>query len=108
MYRITNARFTRTVERDDRRMAEVRVQVEEHAHEYLAYFTGTAGGYVEMPYLLYNDADFEIDYWDNPMHQAFGDISMNFSEVDKRIFCDEVMRIPRIRREIEAALNIGE
>jgi hypothetical protein len=106
MYRITNARYTRTVERDDTRMAEVRVQVEEHAHEYIAYFTGSAGGVVEMPYLLYNDADFEIDYWDNPMHQAFGDISMNFSEEDKRIFRDEVMRFSSVRQQIEQALSI--
>jgi hypothetical protein len=107
MYRILGARYTRSVERDNRIMAEVRVKVEEQPHEYIAYFSGTSGGEVDMPYLLYNDADFEIDFWDNPMHQAFDDISKDFGEDDKRIFCEEVLRIPGIRREIEQGLNMN-
>lgn len=74
MLDIADARVRRTVNLDGRSCAEVEVSTgDAAASTLLVYFARTAGGGLEMVRVIENDADREIDWYDNPLHQAQAD-----------------------------------
>jgi len=105
---IADARVRRTVNLDGRPCAEVEVATgDDRAATLLVYFAQAADGGLEMVRVIENDADREIDWYDNPLHQAaidrtdayrsaaaaggsgsFGERVLNFGSVR-----EEVMRL---------------
>ncbi|OUM96120.1 MAG: hypothetical protein A9Z00_07225 [Thermobacillus sp. ZCTH02-B1] len=68
---ITEARVRGTVRLDGRTCAEVEVLTDgPDAPGLLVYFAEKAGGGLEMVRVVENDASREIDWYDNPLHQA--------------------------------------
>jgi hypothetical protein len=68
---IADARVRRTVNLDGRPCAEVEVATgDDRAATLLVYFAQAADGGLEMVRVIENDADREIDWYDNPLHQA--------------------------------------
>ena len=105
---IVDARVRRTVDLDGRPCAEVEVATGgANAPTLLVCFARRNDGGLEMVRVVENDADREIDWYDNPLHQAavdrtdayldapaagddgsFGEQVLNFGDVR-----DEVMRL---------------
>lgn len=77
MARVVNAHFRRVAELGGQAVAEVEVMTTHRQNpQLLAYFSRAPedGGY-SLVQVLANNADYEVDWYDNSMHSAFEDIS---------------------------------
>lgn len=76
MARVLKADFRRILERGGQALAEVEVLTDHDQNpQLLAYFSTAANGGYTLVQVLANNADFEVDWYDNSMHSAFEDIS---------------------------------
>ncbi|OZB91091.1 hypothetical protein [Paenibacillus sp. XY044] len=76
MYYIKDAKVRRMTELDGVRCAEIGVlpgAVDDPA--LLAYVAETSPGLYDLIRLIRNDADTELDWYDNTMHQAYTDVT---------------------------------
>ncbi|MBO9596941.1 MAG: hypothetical protein J7559_03830 [Cohnella sp.] len=70
------ARYRRTLNRGGERFAEVEVHTgHTDDPQYLAYFSVCPNGDYRLENVLANDADAEIDWFDNSLHSAFSDVT---------------------------------
>lgn len=77
---VLRASVRRIVDRGGVRCGEVEVKTDDPEHPVLlAYMTPTYGDEYDMVSVLGNDADMEIDWYDNNMHDAFTDETMALS-----------------------------
>jgi len=70
------ARYCRVVDRGGQRLAEVEVYTgHTDDPQYLAYFGACPNGDYRLEQVLVNDADTEVDWFDNSLHSAFSDVT---------------------------------
>jgi len=106
---IVDARVRRTVNLEGRPCAEVEVATgDASAPTLLVYFAQTAGGGLEMVRVVENDADREIDWYDNPLHQAKADRTNAYSGAadagGSGSFGERVLGFGSVREEAVRAL----
>lgn len=102
---IHNAQFRGIVEISGTRYAQVEAQTGgEGQPTLLAHFirSATSHGGFDMPFVLKNDADYELDWFDNNMHNAFVDITS--SPEDHNALKQRLLSLPEIRSELERHL----
>ncbi|ANE47134.1 hypothetical protein SY83_13655 [Paenibacillus swuensis] len=76
MYTIKSAHYLGVVEKNGTRYAQVAVQSAVPGQpEMLAHFTKKDENQYEMPLLLENHADLDIDWYENNLHNAFVNIT---------------------------------
>lgn len=71
---IESAKFLRMSERGGEQMAEVEVRVS-GIEQPLKVYLQQQNGYLRVAEVLGNDADYQVDWYDNDLHQAFVDMS---------------------------------
>ncbi|HUC92670.1 MAG TPA: hypothetical protein VMS09_11650 [Paenibacillus sp.] len=72
MIEVQHASFRRTAHRNGRFCGEVQVTTNDaRTPVVLVYFTASQDNDYDMVDILANDADTEIDWYDNNLHQAF-------------------------------------
>lgn len=73
---IRKARYNRVLDRGGHRIAEVEVFTgHPRDPQFLAYFSVCSNGAYRLDNVLANDAETEIDWFDNSMHSAFSDVT---------------------------------
>jgi hypothetical protein len=107
---IVRAEVRRTVDLDGRPCAEVEVATgDPEAPDLLVYFARGSGGALEMVRVIENDADREIDWYDNPLHQAAVDRTDAFMSADRAgdgaSFAERVLRFGTVREDAQRALG---
>ncbi|MEI7028006.1 hypothetical protein [Paenibacillus sp. y28] len=105
MLKIAHAAYVQTIRNHDRQYAEVKVVLEGMEHEeYLAYFKYNADhNTLELPFLTKNESSFEIDWFENSLHQAYqpeGWLEQARSELYAKL-----LAYGDIRSRVEAALS---
>lgn len=76
MTQITKANFTQTVIRDGKRLYEVEVWVSGQLEPWKVLLEqGNESGEYHVHQILKNEAEYDLDWYDNNLHQAFQDIS---------------------------------
>lgn len=104
MYTVTDAKFVQMVEQNGAMMAEVEVSVAERNDGLKVYLYPTENGY-EAAQVLSNDADYDLDWYDNDLHQAFSDISdkvLNSASTDAsgNSFVNQVLAMDGVQTEL--------
>ncbi|WP_276352881.1 hypothetical protein [Cohnella caldifontis] len=92
----------------DQRLAEVEVHAgDPGVPELLAYFREGPKGY-QLVRVLANDARTEVDWYDNDMHDAFRDVTMQWfsgpshlSDNDRRTFAEDVLNSDGVRSDLD-------
>lgn len=107
---VVDARVRRTVNLEGRPCAEVEVSTgDAAASTLLVYFARTADGRTEMVRVIENDADREIDWYDNPLHQAKADRTDAFLSAagagDSGSFGERVLNYASVRDEVVRILE---
>ncbi|MFD0672941.1 hypothetical protein [Cohnella sp. GCM10027633] len=75
MMTVRDARYSRVLDRGGHRIAEVEVFTgHPRDPQFFAYFTVGADGSYKLANVLANDADAEIDWFDNNLHSAYADV----------------------------------
>lgn len=96
------------------RLAEVEVKTGDPGlPELLVYFRQGPKGY-QLVRVLANDADTEVDWYDNDMHDAFRDVTMallsgpdHHSAEDRQAFAERVLNQDGVRRELDMHFGAG-
>jgi len=109
---IVDARVRRTVDLDGRPCAEVEVASgDDREATLLVYFAQAADGGLEMVRVVEKDADREIDWYDNPLHQAAVDRTDAYRSAsaagDSGSFGERVLNFGTIRNEALHMLEQG-
>jgi hypothetical protein len=107
---IADARVRRTVNLDGRPCAEVEVSTGgTDAPTWLFYFAEKGGGGLEMVRVVENDANREIDWYDNPLHQAVVDRTDAYRGAaaagDGGSFEERVLNFGSVREDVLRALQ---
>lgn len=108
---IVHAEVRRTTNLDGRPCAEVEVVTDDAgAANLLVYFAEAPDGGIEMVRVTENDADREIDWYDNPLHQAVVDRTDAFMNVarDGGSFGEQVLQFGSVREDVRRALGSVE
>jgi hypothetical protein len=112
---VTEAYVTRAVDRDGIRCCEVEVRTDQQeAQELLAFFGSSQDNDYDLVAIVKKDAAAEIDWYDNSMHRAFPDISMELFETrtmktdwgQRETFKEQVLTFPGIREELHRLLDV--
>ncbi|AJY76012.1 hypothetical protein [Paenibacillus beijingensis] len=78
---VIEAHVRRSVERDGATCGEVEVHTDDpQCENVLAYFSNSGDNEFDLVSIVRNDADFLTDWFDNSMHTAFEEISMQWFE----------------------------
>lgn len=115
MQNIKEAKFQRITELNDKKYAEVMVVTAGRDKPVMALFEQSADGGLQMSKLYHLDVDYELDWYENNLHQAYTDITDNFFDhgyaetngLKKDTFADEVLSYGNIREEAEKGLRQG-
>lgn len=76
MIKVQEAQFRRVLERGGQSFAEVEVFTDNSQRpQLLAYFRNGPNSTYTLTRLLTNDADREVDWFDNSLHSAFEDVT---------------------------------
>ncbi|WP_424768106.1 hypothetical protein [Paenibacillus sp. sgz302251] len=111
---VIEAHVRQAVERDGIRCGEVEVKTDEAgAPNVLVYFSLSQDNDFDMSSIVRNDANAETDWFDNNMHQAFEEITVNaFQNVNmktnwgaREAFKEQVLSSGRVREELAALLE---
>lgn len=111
---IVHAEVRRTVRLEGRKCAEVEVATgDADAANLLFYFAKAGGGgSLETVKVIENDADREIDWYDNPLHQATTDRTDAFSSAagagDSGSFGERVLEFGSVREDVLRALSSAD
>lgn len=74
MIHVTKAEWRRAAELEGKPVSEVEVWVAGQQDTWKVYMEKAEHGY-RIHQILKNDADYDLDWYDNDMHQAYEDIS---------------------------------
>jgi hypothetical protein len=96
MVQVMKAEWKRTAEREGKDVSEVEVWVAEEEKPLKVYIEQEAGGY-HIHQILRNDADYDLDWYDNDMHKAFQDVSGEVVPVEEQAsFAQTVAELARL------------
>ncbi|CAM4360786.1 hypothetical protein [Paenibacillus tarimensis] len=112
MIQVIHAAFRRVADREGRTCGEVEVNTNQaEAPKVLVYFAPAKDNDFEVVAIVKNDADYEIDWYDNSMHQAFTDETALFeaggmkkSGEEQASFKDQVLSHGNIREVLRREL----
>ncbi|MFC5652705.1 hypothetical protein ACFPYJ_27020 [Paenibacillus solisilvae] len=112
---VTGAHVRRAIDRDGIRCCEVEVRTDQlEAPELLAFFGTSQDNDYDLVAIVKNDASSEIDWYDNSMHSAYSDISMELFETttmktnwgERELFKEQVLSYPGVRAELHRLLDV--
>jgi hypothetical protein len=114
MLTVRQASFRRMLDIGGQTVAEVEVHTTHpHQPELLAYFRNGPKG-IQLVRVVSNDADTEIDWYDNNMHEALADVTERLfsgpshaSNNDRNVFGTEVLETDGVRAELERHFSEG-
>lgn len=73
--KVREAHFRRVLDRGGRPFAEIEVHTDHPRDpQMLAYFRAGSDGNYPLVRVISNDADYEVDWFDNTLHSAFEDV----------------------------------
>lgn len=109
---IINAKVRGMAHVDGRPCAEVEVETNRgDARNVLVYFAQAPDGGIEMVRVVENDARYEIDWYDNPLHQAAVDRTDAFASAayagGSGSFAEQVLHFGSVREEMFRMLDQG-
>ncbi|BBI32442.1 hypothetical protein [Cohnella abietis] len=112
MVNVREAQFRRRLDRGGQYFAEVEVFTDHHRDpQLLAYFRNGSKGSYSLVRLIANNADYEIDWFDNNLHSAFEDLtkpvssSSDHMEADERNqFAAQILDFPGVSEALERNL----
>ncbi len=112
MVEVQEAALRRMTMKEGRMCGEVEVLTNDaNAPKVLAYFAGAGDGDYELLAIVGNDADMEIDWYDNPLHQAFtdksqwlGSAAMEAGGGERQAFKEQVLSFGSVRDDLEREL----
>ena len=111
---VTEAHVSRTVEKDGIPCGEVRVKTDDpQCAQVLAYFQLSDSQGYELVSIVRNDADLLTDWFDNSMHTAFEEISMQRFENEaiktdwsrRETFKQQVLNSGKVREDLRRLLG---
>jgi hypothetical protein len=108
MARVVKADFRRVLERGGQALAEVEVLTDHRQNpQLLAYFSTSPDGGYALVQVLANNADYEVDWYDNSMHSAFEDVSGSSigSSEDQADFASEILAYGGIAETLDRHLK---
>ncbi|WP_373231413.1 hypothetical protein [Cohnella sp.] len=113
MMKVKEARFRRVLYRGGQSYAEVEVLTDHGRNpQMLAYFRVGQNGSYQLVRLIGNDADQEIDWFDNNLHSAFEELTASmFSSPDhlaandRDDFAEQILAVDGISEELERNLT---
>lgn len=113
MLKVREARFRRVLDRGGRPYAEVEILTDhERDPQMLAYFRAGQEGTYPLVRLMTNDADSDIDWFDNNLHSAFEEVTASmFSSPDhlaandRDLFAAQILAFQGISEELERNLS---
>jgi hypothetical protein len=112
MMKVREAHFRRVLDRGGQALAEVEVFTDHPQDpQMLAYFLVGLKGYYPLVKLISNDANHEIDWFDNNLHSAFEDVMKpmfttpdHLGNNDRYEFAAQIMSYPGIAEALERHL----
>ncbi len=112
MINVRDARFRRVLDREGQAFAEVEVFTDHQRDpQMLAYFRIGPKGSYSLVRLMSNDADSEIDWFDNNMHSAFEDVTVpmftspdHLANNDRDEFASQILACHGITEALERNL----
>jgi len=110
MIRVQEASFLRLGYSGDDIFAEVEVKAEGYEAPLIAVFKKLEGGGLELVNVTEKRADFDLDWYDNRLHDAYPDAMENLfgagsdGTLIRKDFAEQVLGVPGLRDEIEDAL----
>jgi hypothetical protein len=112
MMKVREAQFRRVLDRGGQAFAEVEVFTDHPRDpQLLAYFRVGKNGSYPLVRLISNDADSEIDWFDNNLHSAFEDVMKPMFTTpdhlvidDKDEFAAQIMSYPGIAEALDRNL----
>jgi hypothetical protein len=113
MIKVRGAQFRRVLDRGGKAFAEVEVFTDQSRDpQMLAYFRAGSDGTYPLVRLMSNDADYEVDWFDNNLHSAFDDVTIpTFSTPDhlgiteRDEFAAQIKAYPGIAEALDRNLN---
>jgi hypothetical protein len=115
MVEVQHAALRRTTTKDGRFCGEVEVLTNDaDTPKVLAYLAAAEDGDYEMVAIVANDADTEIDWYDNPLHQAFTDRAEWFESAEmesglggggREAFKEQVLSFGSVRDDLARELS---
>lgn len=112
MMNVREAQFRRVLDRGGQSVAEVEVFTDHQRDpRMLAYFRGGTKGSYPLVRLISNDADSEIDWFDNNLHSAFEDVTKamftspdHLAENERDEFAAKILAYPGIAEALDRNL----
>jgi hypothetical protein len=120
MKKIKNARFIRSVEKNGKTIAEVEFAMEDgfvaslsdqiDQGRYVAILEREGNEAYTLSKVMKNEANYELDWYDNPEHQAYADVTeaLFASEVeanDKQAFVQEVLNLGDVSKDMDTGYD---
>lgn len=101
------------VEREGIACAEVEVRTDDAASPVVLAYFASVGSEPALKEVLQNDADTEVDWFDNNLHQAFQEVtdtgsdSPGSSRSELQRFGDQVLSMDGVRERIRSLFQEG-
>ncbi|MBW7476180.1 hypothetical protein K0T92_15660 [Paenibacillus oenotherae] len=111
---VTEAHVRRATDREGIHCCEVEVRTDDPAApELLAFFGPSRDNDFDMLAVVNNDANREVDWYDNNLHQAFSDVSISLFQTStmktdwgrRETFKEQVLSYPGVRADIARLLD---
>jgi hypothetical protein len=113
LIKVQQAQFRRVLERGGHSFAEVEVITDNpQRSQLLAYFRNGPNSTYTLTRLLTNDADREVDWFDNSLHSAFEDVTApmlsspdHLANDDRDEFVAQILSCDGIEESLDRELN---
>jgi hypothetical protein len=118
MNKIKNARFIRSVQTNGKTVAEVEFSMElsggmrtlegavDSEKRYIAILENNEGQSYKLQQVYRNDADLALDWYDNPLHQAYVDVTNDMfgdsqMSMDRESFVLDILDCEGVKADME-------
>lgn len=103
---VREAHFRRVSDYRGQPEAEVEVLTgDPQTRRLLAYFTPASNGSYSLVRLLANNADYEVDWYDNDMHAAFEDVTSSAGADGQADFAAQILAYDGVKQAIDRNLR---
>lgn len=101
--RVTAARWLTVSEEGSHRLAEVEVELEGNQQPLVATLIKEGQNRYELQSLVQEDADIDIDWYDNNLHQAYVDVKPLWFEKEEEIqqFVSHLLAFEHVRDSLD-------
>lgn len=113
MIKVREAQFRRVLDRGGQNFAEVEVFTDQpRDSQLLAYLRSGPDASYSLVRLMSNDADYEVDWFDNNLHSAFEDVTTptfstpdHLGRTERDQFAAQIIAYPGIAEALDRNLN---